>query len=205
MPFHYFYHCHLTHPSTTYTWLNNNKEAVRVPANQYISYVQKWITGKVTDPSLFPTETFSSSTQPPPLVGGDPNATWLGKSSNFPPNFGSDIRNIYRQMLRCYAHIYHSHWMEFWHLGAYKELNTCFIHFVNVGRLFGMLSDKELEPLMPLIDIWLEKGWLPRPQSAGGPPGSAGGQAKKETQEQDRRDMPPPSQTASGHQTAPSA
>lgn len=67
--------------------------------------------------------------------------------------------------MRCYAHVYHSHWLEFWHLGAYKELNTCFIHFVNVGRLFGLLNDKELEPMGPLIDIWLEKGWLPRPNA----------------------------------------
>lgn len=162
--------------STTYTWLNNAKESVRVPAHQYISYVQKWITGKVTDPALFPTETFSGI--PPPLAAGsaaaiaaNSDANWLGKSSNFPPNFGSDIRNIYRQMLRCYAHIYHSHWLEFWHLGAYKELNTCFIHFVNVGRLFGLIGDKELEPMAPLLDIWLEKGWLPRPTSSAGAKG----------------------------------
>jgi len=71
-------------------------------------------------------------------------------------------------MMRCYAHIYHAHWLEFWHLGAYKELNTCFIHFANVGRLFGLLTDKDLEPMGPLIDIWLEKGWLPRPTSSGG-------------------------------------
>lgn len=71
-------------------------------------------------------------------------------------------------MLRCYAHVYHAHWLEFWHLGAYKELNTCFIHFVNVGRLFGLLGDKDLEPMAPLIEIWLDKAWLPRPQSSQG-------------------------------------
>ncbi|KAL1306868.1 hypothetical protein AAFC00_005518 [Neodothiora populina] len=197
----------MTAGNTTYTWLNNNKESVRVPAPQYISYVQKWITGKVTDPSLFPTETFSATTAPPPLssASADPNATWLGKSSNFPPNFGADIRNIYRQMLRCYAHIYHSHWMEFWHLGAYKELNTCFIHFVNVGRLFGLLGDKELEPMMPLIDIWLEKGWLPRPASSGGSTTNASASAPQQQQskkenfgdQSDRRDMQPPQRPAS--------
>lgn len=176
--------------------------------------MQKWITGKVTDPALFPTDTFSSSTQPPPLASSiaDQNQTWLGKSSNFPSNFGSDIRNIYRQMLRCYAHIYHSHWMEFWHLGAYKELNTCFIHFVNVGRLFGLLGDKELEPMMPLVDIWLEKGWLPRPSSSAGGAASASGpaspisagpsQQRKEQQLSqgdgtDRRDMQPGARPAS--------
>jgi hypothetical protein len=150
----------------TYTWLDAKRESVRVPAPQYISYVQKWIAGKITDPSIFPTDTFINA--PPTLSASDPN-NWLGKASGFPPQYANDIRNIYRQMLRCYAHIYHAHWLEFWHLGAYKELNTCFIHFVNVGRLFSLLGDKELEPMAPLLDIWLEKGWMaPRPSSSGG-------------------------------------
>lgn len=180
-----------------------------MPANQYISYVQKWITGKVTDQALFPTDTFSSAQAPPLAATG--SETWLGKTSNFPPNFASDIRNIYRQMLRCYAHIYHSHWMEFWHLGAYKELNTCFIHFVNVGRLFGLVGDRELVPMMPLVDIWLEKGWLPRPASAAGSTASSqqkkeGGDHRTESREdRDRRDMPPPSSSHGGSQSQGSA
>lgn len=103
--------------------------------------------------------------------------------------------------------------MDFWHLGAYKELNTCFIHFVNVGRLFGLLGDKELEPMMPLVEIWLEKGWLPRPSSSAGSVASSaqgqqqqqGGsqqqQHKKEgsqgSERTDRRDMQPPARPAS--------
>lgn len=68
-------------------------------------------------------------------------------------------------MMRCYAHIYHGHWLEpFWHVNAYKELNTCFIHFVNVGKLFGLLGDKEIEPMQPLVDLWLAKGLLPPSQ-----------------------------------------
>jgi len=67
-------------------------------------------------------------------------------------------------MMRCYAHLYHGHWLDpFWNINAYKELNTCFIHFVNVGRLFGLLSEKELEPMAPLIEIWQAKGLLPSP------------------------------------------
>ncbi|PNS19961.1 hypothetical protein CAC42_7928 [Sphaceloma murrayae] len=156
-------------PGVTYTWLDSNKNSVRVPAPQYIAYVQRWITGKITDPSMFPTEPFTGP--PPSLNSTTAPDSWLGKTSGFPSSFPSDIRNIYRQMFRCYAHIYQAHWLEFWHLGAYKELNTCFIHFVNVGRLFGLLNDKDLDPMGPLIDIWLDKGWLPRPQSSGGASG----------------------------------
>ena len=164
--------------------MDSNKNPVRVPAPQYISFVQRWIAGKVTNPAEFPTETFSSG--PPPSLtplpsvsltsataNQDPN-NWLGKPSGFPPTFSGDIRNMYRQMMRCYAHMYYAHWMEFWHLGAYKELNTCFIHFVNVGRLFGLLGDADLEPMDPLISIWLDKGWLPRPSSSGSASGGGG-------------------------------
>lgn len=155
----------MTAGTTIYTWLDSNKNSVRVPAPQYIAYVQKWIAGKIVDPSIFPTDTFSGT--PPSLAPATGADNWLGKASGFPPTFSADIRNIYRQMYRCYAHIYHAHWLEFWHLGAYKELNTCFIHFVNCGRLFGLLAEKDLESMWPLVEIWLEKGWLPRPQSSG--------------------------------------
>ncbi|GAB7339016.1 hypothetical protein MBLNU457_5681t2 [Dothideomycetes sp. NU457] len=164
-------------PGTNYTWAGKDGQPIRIPAPTYINYVQRWIAGKITDSKIFPTDAFTS--QLPSLSNSSHSAdgtdNWLGKASGFPANFSGDIRNIYRQMMRCYAHIYHGHWLEFWHLGAYKELNTCLIHFVNVGRLFGLLTDKDLEPMGPLIDIWLEKGWLPRPASSGGASvGSAG-------------------------------
>ncbi|KAF2639825.1 Mob1/phocein [Massarina eburnea CBS 473.64] len=165
----------------TYTWLDNHKKPMKIPAISYVNLVQKWIVGKINDPSIFPTDTssppFSNSaaayasgsmtpTSTPQPLGPSSNALstreWLGKSSGFPENFESDIKSIYRQMMRCYAHIYHGHWLDpFWHAGAYKELNTCFIHFINVGKLFNLISDKEIEPMQPLIDLWLAKGLLP--------------------------------------------
>jgi hypothetical protein len=159
--------------------------------------------GKISDPNLFPTDTsfqnsatFASgglstpgSNTPIPAGPTSLNAPlsalagreWIGKSSGFPENFETDIRSIYRQMMRCYAHIYHGHWLDpFWHINAYKELNTCFIHFVNVGKLFSLIGDKEMEPMQPLIDLWMARGLLPAapkpatseasPSSAMGPP-----------------------------------
>ncbi|KAF2264579.1 Mob1/phocein [Lojkania enalia] len=166
----------------TYTWLDNNKKPIKIPAIQYINLVQKWIVGKINDPSIFPTEspaanatTYASGSltpisTPQPLGPTNLNAPlsqlsgreWLGKTSGFPESFESDIKSIYRQMMRCYAHIYHGHWLEpFWNVNAYKELNTCFIHFINVGKLFGLLGDKEIEPMQPLVDLWLGMGLLP--------------------------------------------
>jgi hypothetical protein len=168
----------------TYTWLDTKRNPIRIPATQYIALVQKWIHGKISDPSVFPTDTTSITVAAPTfasgsLAGGNTpqpleptrltasmsqlaGRDWLGKSSGFPETFETDIKAIYRQMNRTYAHLYHSHWLDpFWNVGAYKELNTCFLHFVNVGKLFNLIGDKELEPMQPLIDLWAEKGLLP--------------------------------------------
>ncbi|KAF2761745.1 Mob1/phocein [Pseudovirgaria hyperparasitica] len=164
----------------TYTWLDQQKKPIKIPAIQYMNLVQKWIIGKISDPNIFPTETsnYSSTFAPGNIAnagaGVQPRANpadvgrdWLGKSSGFPESFEGDIKSIYRQMMRCYAHLYHGHWLDpFWHIGAYKELNTCFIHFINVGKLFGLLGDKEMEPMQPLIDLWHMKGLLPQPAAA---------------------------------------
>ncbi|KAF2740026.1 Mob1/phocein [Polyplosphaeria fusca] len=165
----------------TYTWLDNNKKPIKIPAIQYINLVQKWIVGKINDPSIFPTGpiqvesamyasgSLTPSSTPQPLGPTSLNAPlsqlsgreWFGKSSGFPESFESDIKSIYRQMMRCYAHIYHGHWLDpFWNVNSYKELNTCFIHFINVGKLFGLLGDKEIEPMQPLVDVWIGNGML---------------------------------------------
>ncbi|KAF2428877.1 protein kinase-like protein activator [Tothia fuscella] len=173
----------------TYTWLDNQKRPIKIPAAQYIQLVQKWIVGKISDPNLFPTDTSfqnpgtyaSSGVSTPgsntPIPAGPTSLNaplsalagreWIGKSSGFPENFETDIKSIYRQMMRCYAHIYHGHWLDpFWHINAYKELNTCFIHFVNVGKLFALIGDKEMEPMQPLIDLWMARGLLPAATTA---------------------------------------
>lgn len=76
--------------------------------------------------------------------------------------------------MRCYAHIYHGHWLEpFWDLDSTKFLNTCFIHFINVGRTFNILGEREMEPMGPLIQVWEVKGLLPKrddPKAAAGAP-----------------------------------
>jgi hypothetical protein len=202
----------------TYTWLDNNKRPIKIPACQYIQLVQKWILGKISDPALFPTDTtFSASTSFPagnastpsisnPIPAGPTNLNqplsalsgkeWLGKSSGFPENFEGDIRSIYRQMMRCYAHLYHGHWLSpFWDVNSYKELNTCFVHFVNVGKLFALIGDKEMEPMQPLIDLWIAKGLLPPVQQQSGQQQSSGQQQPAALQQSSGHQQP-------GHQQA---
>jgi hypothetical protein len=142
--------------------MDTNRNPIHLPAATYIKHIQTWVKGKIVDENLFPTAHFNSA-PPMPLpqqVAGDPNH-WLGKTSGFPQRFENEIKNMYKQMFRCYAHLYWAHWLSFWELGATSNLNTCFIHFVNVGRSYGLLSDRDTEPMQPLIDLWVSRGDIP--------------------------------------------
>jgi hypothetical protein len=172
--------------------LNSQKEPVKVPASQYISLVQRWIVGKISDPKVFPTDPIGSGATIGYVSGGlnTPHANtpipagpttsdkpleqlagrdWIGKATGFPENFFIDCRTIFRQIFRVYAHIYHSHWIDpFWHIhnstppsSGWTDLNSCFVHFVTVAKLFGLLTDKDMEPMQPLIEIWIANGSIP--------------------------------------------
>ena len=98
------------------------------------------------------------------LAGRD----WVGKNAGFPEGFLGDVKTCFRQIFRLYAHLYHSHWVDpFWHLtngtnsNGWTDLNSCFVHYVSVAKLFGLLSDKDMEPMQPLIDIWIGNGSIP--------------------------------------------
>lgn len=93
---------------------------------------------------------------------------WIGKSAGFPEAFVNEVRTCFRQIFRVYAHLYHSHWIEpFWHLSGstngagWTDLNSCFVHFCSVAKLYGLLSDKDTEPMQPLIDNWIANGSIP--------------------------------------------
>ncbi|KAI9655333.1 MAG: hypothetical protein M1821_005480 [Bathelium mastoideum] len=186
----------------TYTWLDQAGRPCRISAPHYIASVQRWIKSKIDDPNTFPIEIVPSApgsspnsasrtnlniggaapiaagptslNEPLSQLAGPADRNWLGKAAGFPEHFESDVRSMYKQMMRCYCHLYAGHWEKpFWHLNATKELNTCFIHFVNVGKLFGILDDKDMEPMKPLVDIWVEKGLLPTAVTNGSSSGSA--------------------------------
>lgn len=177
--------------SHIYTWLNNERVPIRVPATQYVSLVQRWILGKIHDNRAFPTDSPTGNTTSAYASGGlnTPGANtpiamgpttsnaplstlaghdWVGKKGGFPENFFGDVKTSFRQIFRLYAHLYHSHWIDpFWHMSTgsnssgWTDLNSCFVHFISVAKLFGLLSEKDMEPMQPLIDIWIANGSIP--------------------------------------------
>ncbi|GFN19262.1 hypothetical protein AtubIFM55763_007790 [Aspergillus tubingensis] len=157
----------------TYTWLVDGR-AAKISAPKFINRVEKWIVSKIHDPVMFPTEkvtgvpdTFAVN------EAGGPSATsgeeWIGKSSGFPQTFYKDCQGIMKQMFRCYAHLYHAHWLNpFWHINKHDILNMCFVHFVTVAKYYKLVSDKEMEPMQPLIDLFIKQQRIPPEALAGG-------------------------------------
>lgn len=62
---------HVAHPlerfrgcSLDYTWIDQNRKQVRLPAPQYIDYVMTWVGGLLSDEATFPTKACKSSDLP---------------------------------------------------------------------------------------------------------------------------------------------
>lgn len=153
--------------------------AAKISAPKFINRVEKWIVSKIHDPVMFPTdkmngvpETFAineitASASPNPNTNSS-TEEWIGKSSGFHQTFYKDCQGIMKQMFRCYAHLYHAHWLNpFWHINKHDILNMCFVHFVTVAKYYKLVSDKEMEPMQPLIDIFIKQQRIP-PEALGG-------------------------------------
>lgn len=132
--------------------------------------MQRWISGKIDDTKIFPTDAEGVSyalnpaftapgAAPSPADGG---GEWLGKRSGFPKDFGSICQTIFSQMFRVYAHLYHAHFIDpFYHLNLEKQLNSCFSHFLLTATTLDLLKVQDLEPMQPLIDLWAANGTFP--------------------------------------------
>jgi hypothetical protein len=171
----------------TYTWLVDGR-AAKISAPKFINRVEKWIVSKIHDPVMFPTEKVAGAPDtfavneaaavggaPPPSADTNPAGTngsaddWIGKSSGFPQTFYKDCQGIMKQMFRCYAHLYHAHWLNpFWHINKHDILNMCFVHFVAVAKYYQLVSDKEMEPMQPLIDLFIKQQRIPPEALNGG-------------------------------------
>ncbi|KAI1752052.1 Mob1/phocein [Xylaria castorea] len=154
----------------SFTWLNARREPVELPACEYITLMQRWISGKIDDINIFPTDSNGVSFAHNPSITTTPlsqltspgDKDWVGKRSGFPENFIEVCQTIFRQMFRVYAHLYWAHFVDpFYHLNLEKQLNSCFSHFVLTACALDMLKPQELEPMQPLIDMWAANGTFP--------------------------------------------
>jgi len=128
-----------------YTWINQDRKSVNLAAPTYIDYVMTWIQNLLNDESTFPTK-----------AGRD-----------FPQSFPSTVKHVYRQLLRVFAHIYHSHFHQILHLRSEPHFNSLFAHFLSFGREYELLEVKDVSGassapvgIGKLWEKWREMGIL---------------------------------------------
>ncbi|GLB38220.1 putative mob1/phocein family protein [Lyophyllum shimeji] len=110
-------------PALNYTWINQERKSVHLPATTYIDYVMTWIQNLLDDDNTFPTKA----------------------GQEFPPSFPSTVKHIYRQLLRVFAHMYHAHYHHILHLRSEPHFNSLFAHFLAFGREYELLEVKDVK------------------------------------------------------------
>jgi MOB kinase activator 1 len=127
-----------------YTWINQDRKSVQLPAPTYIDYVMTWVQNLLDDENTFPTK--SGRSIMPHLTTGIwvhiYGARLLGQ--DFPASFPSTIKHVYRQLLRVFAHIYHAHYSQILHLRSEPHFNSLFAHFLAFGREYELLDIKDV-------------------------------------------------------------
>ncbi|KAJ9121076.1 hypothetical protein QFC24_005057 [Naganishia onofrii] len=128
-----------------FTWPDQNKRQVSLPASTYIDYVMSWVQRLLEDESVFPTKS----------------------GRDFQPSFPSTAKHIYKQLFRIFAHIYHAHFSEILHLSLEAHFNSLFAHYIAFGREYDLLDAQDTRELrtrgggvMWLTDKWAEMGIL---------------------------------------------
>ncbi|KAH8905456.1 Mob1/phocein [Coniochaeta sp. PMI_546] len=165
-------------PNHSFTWLNSRLEPVEIPAYEYLSLVQRYISTKIDDAAVFPTDPAGVSFAPYPAsispssddinsISSSGGPDWVGKRSGFPQNFLDVCQKIFRQMFRVYAHLYWSHFEDpMYHLGLEKSMNSCFSHFILTATTLDLLAPADLEPMQALVDLWAANGTFPKESRA---------------------------------------
>ena len=123
-----------------------------------------WIQNLLDDEATFPTKAGQC-----PLQEVDPFKDVHAKISgrDFPQSFPSTVKHVYRQLLRVFAHIYHSHFQQILHLRSEPHFNSLFAHFLSFGREYELLEIKDVSGtssapvgIGKLWEKWREMGIL---------------------------------------------
>lgn len=108
---------------------------VSVSAPVYIEKVLQWIADQINDETKFPDD--------------DDEAEALRVFQT--PQFAALCGQIFRRLFRVYGIIYSSFFGTLEALQMAPHLNTCFKHFMFFCTEFGLLPEREMEPLEVLV------------------------------------------------------
>lgn len=151
------------------TTTNSNNKPISVSAPDYIERVLKWIADQINDRSKFPVDDDSSEED------GDNNSTTGSVTSSrailSSPAFAALCGQIFRRMFRVFAITYSTFFRTLDALGMAPHLNTCFKHFMFFCTEFGLLPEREIEP----VDVIVRPIRMEYFKSKGGGGGGGGG------------------------------
>jgi len=118
-----------------YRWSDGAGEAVSVSAPVYIDKVLGWIADQMNDETKFPDD--------------DDEKRALAVFQT--PTFAALCGQIFRRLFRVYGIIYSSFFGTLEALDMAPHLNSCFKHFMFFCTEFGLLPEREIEPLEVLV------------------------------------------------------
>jgi MOB kinase activator 1 len=118
-----------------YRWSESGGEAMSVSAPVYIEKVLQWIADQMNDEAKFPDD-------------DDEQRALLVFQT---PQFAALCGQIFRRLFRVYAIIYSSFFGTLEALDMAHHLNSCFKHFLFFCTEFGLLPEREIEPLEVLV------------------------------------------------------
>ncbi|KAJ7758130.1 Mob1/phocein [Mycena maculata] len=117
-------------PTLNYTWMQDRKK-VSLSAPTYIDSVMSTIQNLLDDENVFPTKTSQAFNK---------------------DTFPSTVREVYIQLLRVFAHLYHAHYPQILHLRAEPHFNSMFAHFLAFGTQYHLFEERDIrgEPNAPV-------------------------------------------------------
>lgn len=119
-----------------YRWSDGaSGEAMSVSAPVYIEKVLGWIADQINDEKKFPDD--------------DDETEALRVFQT--PQFAALCGQIFRRLFRVYGIIYSSFFGTLEALDMAPHLNSCFKHFMYFCFSFGLLPEREMEPLDVLV------------------------------------------------------
>lgn len=118
-----------------YRWADAAGQAVSVSAPIYIEKVLGWIEQQINDDRKFPDDV------------NENEALRVFQT----PQFAALCGQIFRRLFRVYGIIYSSFFGTLEALEMAPHLNSCFKHFIFFCTEFGLLPEREVEPLEVLV------------------------------------------------------
>ncbi|CAK5270454.1 unnamed protein product [Mycena citricolor] len=109
-------------PTLNYLWVQDRKK-VTLSAPTYIDFVMSTVQNLIADENVFPTK----SSQP------------FDKDT-----FPATVKQVYTQLLRVFAHLYHAHYSAILHLRAEPHFNSLFAHFLAFGTQYGLFDERDI-------------------------------------------------------------